>query len=132
MSTAKFRREAAPRPAGDIPANEVRVTLQGKMQRYIKYAMDLLEKGDDVDEVRIRAMGRAIHKAVSVAEVVKRRMPQLHQVNEIGSIDVDEAWEPLEEGLDRVETTRHVSFIVIALSKSPPADVAQPGYQAPA
>ena len=32
--------------------------------------------------VSLRAMGRAIHRTICIAEIIKRRIPGLHQVNE--------------------------------------------------
>lgn len=53
------------------------------------------------------------------AEIVKRRILGLHQDTKIGSVDITDTWEPLEEGLNRLETTRHVSVITITLSTVP-------------
>ena len=64
------------------------------------------------------------------AEIVKRRILGLHQDTEIGSVDITDTWEPLEEGLNRLETTRHVSVITITLS-TVPLDLTSIGYQAP-
>ncbi len=43
-------------------------------------------------------MGNAINKVVSVAEVLKRRIP-LHQLTQIDSSEIVDRYEPLEEGL---------------------------------
>ena len=64
------------------------------------------------------------------AEIIKRRISGLHQNTTISSMDITDTWEPLEEGLNRLETTRHVSVIVITLSTAP-LDPEAPGYQAP-
>ncbi|PRP81197.1 hypothetical protein PROFUN_02031 [Planoprotostelium fungivorum] len=112
--------------------NEIRVTSQGKTRNYISYASALLTGADDEpqhEQVILKAMGRAINKAVSVAEILKRRVP-LHQVTTIDSSNIVDVWEPIEEGLDRIETTRHVSSITIVLSTQP-LDVNEPGYQPP-
>ena len=53
----------------------------------------------------------------------------LHQDTQIGSVDITDTWEPLEEGLNRLETTRHVSVITIKLSTAP-LDSTSVGYQA--
>ncbi len=45
-------------------------------------------------------------------------------------MDITDTWEPLEEGLNRLETTRHVSVITITLS-TVPLDPTSIGYQAP-
>ncbi|ONL94376.1 hypothetical protein ZEAMMB73_Zm00001d027951 [Zea mays] len=65
------------------------------------------DKGSD--EVVFKAMGRAINKTVMVVELIKNTTT--------GSTDITNMWEPLEEGLLPLETTRHVSMITITLSK---------------
>ncbi len=64
------------------------------------------------------------------AEIIKRRIMGLHQNTQIGSVDITDTWEPLEEGLNRLETTRHVSVITITLSTAM-LDTTTVGYQAP-
>ncbi|KAL5672607.1 hypothetical protein ACJX0J_016913, partial [Zea mays] len=78
-------------------------------------AWSLTDKGSD--EVVFKAMGRAINKTVMVVELIKRRIVGLHQNTTTGSTDITDMWEPLEEGLLPLETTRHVSMITITLSK---------------
>jgi hypothetical protein len=99
--------------------------------------------------VIFKAMGRAINKSVTVVEITKRRIEGLHQVakqlptcvpalcnglspqiTDISSVDIVDAYEPLEEGLDRVETTRHVPCVQITLSRDP-LDESNAGYQPP-
>ncbi|XP_047174159.1 probable DNA topoisomerase 2 [Vigna umbellata] len=74
------------------------------------------EKG--FNEIVSKAMGRAINKTVTIVELIKRRIVGLHQNTTIGSTDIIDTWEPLEEGLLPLETTRHVSMITIILSKN--------------
>ncbi|KAJ0788609.1 putative DNA/RNA-binding protein Alba [Helianthus annuus] len=75
-------------------------------------------------------MGIAIDKTVTIVELIKRRIVGLHQITSIGSTDITDTWEALEEGLLPQETTRHVSMITITLSK---AELNTPsiGYQPP-
>ena len=75
-------------------------------------------------------MGRAISKTVTVAEIIKRRVPGLHQITELSSVEIVEVYRPLEEGLDTVQNVRNVSCIIITLSKDV-LDTRHPGYQAP-
>jgi ribonucleases P/MRP protein subunit RPP25 len=79
----------------------------------------------------LKAMGRAINKAVTIAEILKRKMP-LHQVNSLNSVEMIDVFEPLEEGLDTVKSRRYVSCMKITLSKTiegvDPNDI---GYQPP-
>lgn len=94
-------------------SSEVRITQQGKPRNYISYAMTLLNEGSN--EISLKAMGRAINKAVTIAEILKRKMP-LHQVTLLSSSEIIDVFEPLEEGLDIVESKRYVSCITIKLS----------------
>ncbi|KAK4778863.1 hypothetical protein SAY86_006391 [Trapa natans] len=125
----RYQRVEKPREETPIDENEIRITSQGRMRSYITYAMSLLqEKGSD--EIVFKAMGRAINKTVTIVELIKRRIVGLHQITSIGSIDITDTWEPLEEGLVTLETTRHVSMITVTLSNNE-LDKAASGYQPP-
>lgn len=79
-------------------------------------------------------MGRAINKAVTIAEILKRKMP-LHQWNALSSVEMVDVYEPVEEGLDMVESRRYVSCMTITLSVTlltdPSMDTNHFGYQPP-
>jgi len=92
---------------------EVRITQQGKPRNYISYAMNLFANGSE--KVVLKAMGRAINKAVTIAEILKRKL-SLHQDNCLTSSEIIDVFEPLEEGLDLVESKRYVSCMTITLS----------------
>ncbi|KAG5246086.1 tryptophan aminotransferase-related protein [Salix suchowensis] len=92
--------------------------------------MDRYQREKGSDEISLKAMGRAINKTVMIAELIKRRIADLHQNTSIGSTDITDTWEPLEEGLLPLETTRHVSVITITLSKKE-LDTSSAGYQSP-
>ncbi|RVX21037.1 Ribonuclease P protein subunit p25-like protein [Vitis vinifera] len=137
----RYQRVEKPRTETPINENEIRITTQGRMRNYITYATTLLqvilrvmfyspdsitqvgkqrnilhfEKGSN--EIVLKAMGRAINKTVMISELIKRRIVGLHQNTSIGSTDITDMWEPLEDGLLPLETTRHVSMITITLSK---------------
>jgi len=96
--------------------NEIRITQQGKPRNYITYAMNVLAGG--ADEVILKAMGRAMNKAVTIAEILKRKAP-LHQITSLSSCELVDIYEPLEEGLDVVKSKRYVSCMAIILSKTP-------------
>ncbi|XP_054817940.1 uncharacterized protein LOC129317630 [Prosopis cineraria] len=125
----RYQKVEKPRTETPIDENEIRITSQGRMRNYITYAMSLIqEKGSN--EIVFKAMGRAINKTVTIVELIKRRIVGLHQNTAIGSTDITDTWEPLEEGLLPLETTRHVSMITITLSKEE-LDTSSVGYQPP-
>ncbi|XP_057991481.1 uncharacterized protein LOC131168762 isoform X1 [Hevea brasiliensis] len=129
MKMDRYQKVEKPKAETAISENELRIAAQGRMRNYISYALSLLQdKG--TDEVVLKATGRAINKTVMIAELLKRRVVVLHQITSIGSVDITDTWEPLEEGLLPLETTRHISVITITLSKKE-LNLSSIGYQPP-
>ncbi|KAL0907003.1 hypothetical protein M5K25_025538 [Dendrobium thyrsiflorum] len=125
----RYQRVEKPRPESAINENEIRITSQGLIRNYISYATSLLQE-KRAREIALKAMGQAINKAVALAEILKNRIPGLHQDTSIGSVSITDVWEPIEEGLVPLEMTRHVSMISISLSTRP-LNKNSPGYQTP-
>ncbi|KAF5480956.1 hypothetical protein F2P56_001657 [Juglans regia] len=125
----RYQRVQKPKLESPINENEIRITTQGAIRNYISYATTLLQE-KRVREIVLKAMGQAISKTVAIAEILKKRIPRLHQEIAISSESITDIWEPIEEGLVPVEMTRHVSMIAITLS---PRELNKnsPGYQAP-
>jgi len=158
---SKYRKIRTPNTdQASIAQNEVRITTQGKVKRYVDYAVRLLtgpnKENDEennsnpnepertipenekprptkqFDTIVLKATGRAIYSAVTTAEVVKRKVAGLHQVTLLNTLEIDDTWAPLEEGLKEVKTKRRVASIEITLSRKV-SDVDQNavGYQEP-
>lgn len=129
----KYRRveknKATDAEAQPVAANEIRITQTGKVRSYISYANGLFADKQE-QSVVLKAMGNAISKAVTVAEILKHRVAHLHQITQISSIETVDVYEPLEEGLDRIETKRHIPSISITLSLKQ-LNTSDPGYQSP-
>jgi ribonuclease P/MRP protein subunit RPP25 len=90
-----------------------------------------LQKVDGSPTIVLKAMGRAINKAVTIAEILKRKMP-LHQLNTLSSVEMIDVFEPVEEGLDVVTSRRYVSCMKITLSLTVDGmDINHSGYQTP-
>ncbi|CAL5332963.1 unnamed protein product [Camellia sinensis] len=116
----RYQRIEKPRPETPINENEIRITTQGRMRNYITYATTLLqEKGSN--EIVLKAMAELS---------TKLRIAGIHENTSIGSMDITDMWEPLEEGLLPLETTHHVSVITITLSKKELV-TSSAGYQLP-
>ncbi|CAN4098081.1 unnamed protein product [Withania somnifera] len=125
------RYQKVEKPKAELPnkENEIRITSQGLVRNYITYATTLLQERSG-KEIVLKAMGQAISKTVAISEIIKRRIPRLHQDTAISSVSITDVWEPIEEGLLPVEQTRHVSMISITLSTTE-LNKNSPGYQAP-
>ena len=52
-------------------------------------------------------------------------------MNEISTIVIDDEYEPIEEGLEKMTVSRKLTCLQIVLSKKAPADTGVPGYQEP-
>ncbi|KAH7575675.1 hypothetical protein JRO89_XS02G0190300 [Xanthoceras sorbifolium] len=144
----RYQKVEKPKTENAISENELRITAQGRLRNYISYAISLFQVFfflffnlllfymcsrialHRANEIILKATGRAINKTVMIAELLKRRIVGLHQNTSTGSIDITDLWEPLEEGLLPIETTRHVSIITIILSKKE-LDSSSLGYQPP-
>eukprot|EP01066_Platyproteum_vivax_P006616 Platyproteum_vivax@DN2374_c0_g1_i1.p1 len=113
--------------AGD---HEIRVSSNGRIGAYITYAGRLLGEFSK-DEIVVTATGNAIPRAVSVVELLKRRIKGLHQLTTTGCREITDDFEPLEEGLDRVTSKRHVAYIEMKLTTRSDIDTKHPGYQPP-
>jgi len=143
---SKYKKKKKSEVQPQIDPNEVRIKgNQGHVKRYVDYACSLLEgkrvqkleddesppaeeAGDaekknepaepmKFDTIVLKATGRAINKAVTTAEVVKRRIPDLHQITALDTLEITDEWEPTEQGLKTVETKRRVASITITLSR---------------
>ena len=80
----------------------------------------------------IKAAEKLIDRALWVAEVIKRKVPGLHQVIQISEKKIVDVFMPKEEGLVKVEKERFLTIIEITLTKEPSADQKKAaGYQGP-
>jgi len=125
----KYRKIAKPKDTVVKDEAEIRVTAVGSVSAYVSRAAKVYNELNK-PQVLITGTGNAITKAVQLAEVVKRRFKGLHQITKMGSQEIVDEYEPLEEGLDKVVDTRNISFVEIILSKDA-LDTADKGYQAP-
>ena len=106
--------------ASAAPA-ELRVASGSKIQSCVARALETLARAP----LRITAEGNAVCKAVSVAEIVKRRLRGLHQNTQVGLAGGGAAGGGAEEGVPRAAPA-----IVIVLSLAP-LNPSEPGYQPP-
>lgn len=104
------------------------------MNEYLRMALCILmyrvfAQAEGERTIVLKAMGKAINKTVTIAEILKRKLP-LHQITSLSSCEMIDVFEPLEEGLDVVTNRRHVSCIKVTLSLEE-MDTNHVGYQPP-
>ncbi|XP_068733359.1 uncharacterized protein [Montipora capricornis] len=87
-------------------------------------------KSKTEEKITLIAIGPSVTKAITCAEIIKRKIRGLHQLNKVFYTKTEDTWEPKEECLDKLQVTRRIPSISITLSKTP-LDATQPGYQAP-
>uniref|UniRef100_A0A3Q2ZPZ5 Ribonuclease P/MRP 25 subunit-like n=1 Tax=Kryptolebias marmoratus TaxID=37003 RepID=A0A3Q2ZPZ5_KRYMA len=128
--------------ASDTP--EVRVKDGSKIRNLLRFALSRMEAEEEEEgrqeapgrplcrQIVFTATGKGVSKAITCAEIVKRRVKGLHQLTKLTYGTVLEVWEPLEPaaGLDSLTVSRNLPAIWILLSREP-LDCSQPGYQAP-
>ena len=96
--------------------NEIRVMSKGQIKKYLGYALRVLTK-TDLRTLVIRATGNAIVKALILIEIVKRRVGDLHQINDITSTEIIDEYEPQVEGFDKQTVKRRVTCLDCTLSR---------------
>jgi len=99
--------------------------------RYIGRGLTLFF-GEDKQFVVVKAAERLIEKALWVAEVLRRKVPDLHQIINITEKKIVDVYMPKEEGLVEVKQERFLTIIEVTLTKNPTEEQKKaPGYQAP-
>jgi DNA-binding protein len=95
-----------------LPSNEIRVRRGVGIGRYLKRAWELLNGTNGSDEtIVIKGVSNAVQSAVNLAELVKHRVKNLHQINKISNITIVDEYEPLVEGLDHLKFSRVVTML---------------------
>lgn len=123
----------APSPIPQLPPDtlEMRVRDGSKIRNLLGLALGRLE-GGSARHVVFSGSGRAAGKAVSCAEIVKRRVPGLHQLTKLRFLQTEDSWVPTspDTGLDPLTVRRHVPAVWVLLSRDP-LDPNECGYQPP-
>ena len=114
------------------PKNEIKVTLKTRgIAAYVRYALHMFLKENE-ESIIIKSAGNAANKGVTLAEVLRHRIPDLHQINRIAYNEIKEVWMPKEEGLDEVVDVKTIPVFEIKLTTKPTnQETKEPGYQKP-
>ena len=112
--------------------NEIMVAAKGKIKSYLGYAFRILNK-TDYRQLKIKATGNAIVKALILVELIKKKVGEfhnydLHQSNNIYSMEIVSMEQSKIEGMEANEARRRVAAMDTILSKDA-LDEKEPGYQ---
>ena len=121
----KYRKVRSERDA--VPDGIIRVNRNIQARVFIDQVLEEFNTKNK-DTVTLSSLGEAITKSVTIAEIVKHRVAGLHQINEISTIVIDDEYEPIEEGLDKMTVSRKLTCLQITLSKKKPGNAAVAGY----
>ena len=106
-----------------LSPNEVRVSSKGMFSRFVRACIRLLGRDPTSDStIVIRGTGAAVPRVLTVAEIVKRRVGNLHQISSISTVEL--------ENKQKEDQLRRVSVLEITLSRKE-LDTTHPGYQKP-
>uniref|UniRef100_A0A8D0GYV0 Ribonuclease P/MRP subunit p25 like n=1 Tax=Sphenodon punctatus TaxID=8508 RepID=A0A8D0GYV0_SPHPU len=130
---SKVVEKESPLPFTDLPSDiiEMKVKDGSKIRNLMGYAIAKMES-DSVQQILFSGSGKAVSKAITCVEIMKRRQKGLHQVTKVFFKQTEEIWEPIvpTAGLDNLTVKRNVPAICVLLSKDQ-LDAQTPGYQAP-
>lgn len=113
----------------DLPSTTVfvRVKAGSKIRNILGFAIQMFKKEENKHMV-FTGRGDAIYKAITCAEIIKRKHKKLHQITRVNFHKVEEFWEPKDPELDRIKVAREIPQIHIMLCKDP-LNSTDPGYQ---
>eukprot|EP00118_Oscarella_pearsei_P005352 m.24548 g.24548 ORF g.24548 m.24548 type:complete len:150 (+) comp28639_c0_seq3:31-480(+) len=126
-----YRKKETRKGGGKAEEDEIRVSTHGRVRVLVLRALGKLQK-DGLKSIVLKGEAHTCTKAITVAEIVKRRMPTLYQNSRLLYSEVEEIWTPKDEtvGLEDLQVVRKVPSIQIVLSLDA-LDPAANGYQAP-
>lgn len=114
MINSKYFR--VPKKKEPLQENEVHVTTRQEPINFIRYAIFLFERRN-LPYIKFKASGSAIASLVNIAEILKKTIPGIHQVNKIYTLKYEQDYEPKEKGLDHVTIVRNVPILEISFYK---------------
>ncbi|XP_061078537.1 ribonuclease P protein subunit p25-like protein [Conger conger] len=133
-----FRRVCRTEDAGPCPfpgleagVLQMRVKEGSKIRNLMGFAMARVQGEGAARQVVFAGSGRAVTKTITCAEIMKRKVPGLHQLTKLHYTALQEVWESQEGPASEMTVHRTVPSISILLSKDP-LDPCEPGYQPPA
>ena len=128
MKTPAHNYRLLPKKGEESRENEIRVKAHARPFVYAAYAGKLLLDKKH-EQVYMLATGSATPKAIQAVEYVRQRVPGLMACYEIESTEFVDEYEPLVEGLDRVQVKRLVPTLKahLFLAKQPQLQ-AKPGF----
>merc|ERR1712048_1009592 len=153
LPTTQSKYKRAPKEPLSFKDNEIHVKGNTQnVKKFVDHAIGLLkgmevtkpkaaddEKAEEVqtktlkfDAISLFGGNRAMGAVVSVSELVKKCVPNLHQVTALESITITDSYLPLEIGLKEVKVERPLVQLRITLSLNPKdLDEKAAGYQSP-
>lgn len=130
MNSSKYFR--VPKKKEPLQENEVYITIRQSPINFLRYAIFLFEKRN-LPYIKFKASGSAISSLVNIAEILKKVIPEIHQINKIYTLKYEQEYEPKEKGLDHVKIIRNVPILEIDFYKVLPEEIGDPnrlyGYQ---
>ena len=110
------------RPKKHSVKNEIMISLRNpRVDGHIIYAATLLMK-KKYSFVIVKAAGNACTRATLIAEILKSRVENLHQINRINHIEIEDIYEPKEIGLNEVKITKSIPIFEIILTIEDPIE----------
>lgn len=102
------------------------------IKQMIAFSIDLMYN-KQFPHVKLRGFGKNMEKCVFIAEQMKRKVRNLHQINAIETVQTIERFVPIaeEDGYYAFEKIKSQTVLTITLSRQTPLNVKNPGYQKP-
>lgn len=105
----------------------INVKSTGSAKKYIAFAAKLLIN-EKFSTIYLKATGKAVNIALITADVLKKKIKGLGQINEILSEEIEDDFQA-KDSSEKIKIKKNLGILQITLSKEENLDKAHYGYQ---
>ena len=112
------------------PNSIINIKSTGSSKKYIAYGAKLLIN-QKYEKIILKASGNAVNKALLTADVLKKKIKGLAQINEIKSEEIEDEYQSKTPDLENVKVKKNLAILEISLANETKLDKDHYGYQSP-
>jgi len=112
------------------PDPNINIKSTGSTKKYIAYGAKLLIN-EKFPKISLTASGNAVNKALITADILRKKIKGLSQINEIKSKEVEDEFQAKNSDQIKIKIMKNLAILEIILSNENNLDESHYGYQPP-
>ena len=126
----EYVRMQKPKAYHQEPDSTINIKSTGSTQKYIAHGAKLLIN-EKFGKIVLNASGNAVNKALMTADLLRKKIKGLAQINEIVSKEVEDEYQGKNPEKPKIKITKNLAILQIILSDEANLDKNHFGYQPP-